>query len=228
MRVPSYRKHSSGQARVTINGKDYLLGPYGSPESKESYGRLIAQYGAAAKPKHFGTPASKTTIADVVDAFNAHAKVYYAESNEAYQYELATKPLKDLYGSTLASNFTSLDFKTVREHWMNGKCSRQYVNKQVKRLLRVIKWAVGESMMPGETYTACKCVEPLKRGRCGLREAEAVTCVAQSLVNDTCKLLTPVLVDMIQFQQLTGCRPGRFVRSLPAWSHAAAMCGLSS
>ena len=46
MRVPSYRKHSSGQARVTFNGKDYLQGPYGSPASKEAYGRLIAEYGA--------------------------------------------------------------------------------------------------------------------------------------------------------------------------------------
>lgn len=34
MRVPSYRKHSSGQAGVTLNGKDHLLGPCGSPESK--------------------------------------------------------------------------------------------------------------------------------------------------------------------------------------------------
>jgi hypothetical protein len=31
--VPSYRRHSSGNARVTINGRDYMLGPYGSPES---------------------------------------------------------------------------------------------------------------------------------------------------------------------------------------------------
>jgi hypothetical protein len=38
MRLPSYRKHSSGQARVTIGGRDHMLGPYGSPESKEAYG----------------------------------------------------------------------------------------------------------------------------------------------------------------------------------------------
>ncbi len=54
MRVPSYRRHSSGQARVTINGKDHLLGPYGSPQSKEAYGRLIAEYSASGAPKTFG------------------------------------------------------------------------------------------------------------------------------------------------------------------------------
>src|SRR5262245_57568083 len=43
-RVPGYRKHSSGQARVTLDCKDFLLGPYNSPESKEEYRRLIAEW----------------------------------------------------------------------------------------------------------------------------------------------------------------------------------------
>ena len=46
--VPSYRLHKqSGQAVVTLtlNGvrKDILLGPHGSPESKEEYERVLAQ-----------------------------------------------------------------------------------------------------------------------------------------------------------------------------------------
>lgn len=56
MRIPSYRKHASGQARVTLNGKDYLLGPNGSPQSKEAYGRLIAEYTASGASHSFGTP----------------------------------------------------------------------------------------------------------------------------------------------------------------------------
>jgi hypothetical protein len=42
--VPSYRRHSSGKARVTINGRDYLLGTYDSPASHEQYGKLIAEW----------------------------------------------------------------------------------------------------------------------------------------------------------------------------------------
>ena len=41
MKVPSYRRHASGQARVTIAGKDYLLGPWKSKESKEKYDRFV-------------------------------------------------------------------------------------------------------------------------------------------------------------------------------------------
>ena len=33
MRIPSYRKHSSGHGRVTILGRDYLLGEHGSKAS---------------------------------------------------------------------------------------------------------------------------------------------------------------------------------------------------
>ena len=41
---PSYLHHkSSGQARVRIDGHDYLLGPYGSEESRIRYGELIAK-----------------------------------------------------------------------------------------------------------------------------------------------------------------------------------------
>ena len=40
---PSYFLHKqSGQARVRIKGRDYLLGPYGSDESRIAYGKLIA------------------------------------------------------------------------------------------------------------------------------------------------------------------------------------------
>ena len=42
--VPGYCKHkASGQARVTINGRDYLLGPHGTKASKREYAKTEAQ-----------------------------------------------------------------------------------------------------------------------------------------------------------------------------------------
>jgi hypothetical protein len=41
---PAYCKHkASGQAIVTINGKDIYLGDYGSAESRELYAKLLAE-----------------------------------------------------------------------------------------------------------------------------------------------------------------------------------------
>jgi hypothetical protein len=48
--IPQARKHSSGQARVTIDGKNYLLGKFGSPEADEAYRRIIAQWLAEEGP----------------------------------------------------------------------------------------------------------------------------------------------------------------------------------
>src|ERR1051325_1836834 len=42
-RKPTYRKHISGQAVVTIHGVDHYLGRYGTAESRVKYRRLIAE-----------------------------------------------------------------------------------------------------------------------------------------------------------------------------------------
>ena len=43
--TPSYRLHKpSGQAVVTLSGKDHYLGRFGSPESRDAYDRLLAEW----------------------------------------------------------------------------------------------------------------------------------------------------------------------------------------
>ncbi|MDZ4849588.1 MAG: hypothetical protein SGI77_09855 [Pirellulaceae bacterium] len=43
-KVPSYRKHASGQAIVVIGYKTHYLGKYGSKSSRMLYDRLIAEW----------------------------------------------------------------------------------------------------------------------------------------------------------------------------------------
>ena len=57
--IPKLRPHSSGQARVTIEDRDYLLGPFGSPEAEEAYRRIVAQW--LAKEAHL--PAADYNLA---------------------------------------------------------------------------------------------------------------------------------------------------------------------
>ena len=47
VRLPSYRRHKSGQARVTLGGKDFYLGTYGSKKSRIAYQRLIGEFVAS-------------------------------------------------------------------------------------------------------------------------------------------------------------------------------------
>jgi len=43
---PKYRVHVSGHAFVRLGGKDFYLGPHGSPESYSRYHALLAEYNA--------------------------------------------------------------------------------------------------------------------------------------------------------------------------------------
>ena len=42
-RIPKYRKHASGQARVTLGGDTFYLGTHGTPDSRRRYYRLTRQ-----------------------------------------------------------------------------------------------------------------------------------------------------------------------------------------
>ena len=44
-RIPSYRHHKpTGQAVVTLNGKDHYLGLWGTAASRAEYDRLIGEW----------------------------------------------------------------------------------------------------------------------------------------------------------------------------------------
>ena len=73
--IPGYRLHKqSGQAYVSILGKQKLLGPYNSPESKSRYARALALLNAAnaespAMPPPGSDPATLSMSALLLDLY---------------------------------------------------------------------------------------------------------------------------------------------------------------
>jgi hypothetical protein len=78
-RKPAYTHHKgTNQARVRINGKDHYLGEYGSPESRERYDDLIAEWFTTC-----GDTARYTlTIDDLCLQFMEHAEAYYRHKDD--------------------------------------------------------------------------------------------------------------------------------------------------
>ena len=156
-------------------------------------------------------------MAEVCLAYLEFAESYYAGSTEYVNLELACRPVDALYSSLKASEFDIVQFEVCRDWWLSEpKRSRQYVNKQSKRLLRVLKWAATKRMLKADVYQECRLLAPLKAGRTTAPETEKVTCVPQSLVDATLPFCTTVVCDMIRFQQLVGCRPGELCSITPA------------
>lgn len=268
-REPGYCLHKpTGQAYVNLGGKVIYLGKHGTPESRDQYNRVKAEWLVNRHLPKFSAQTSGPTIAEVCLSYLDHAEAYYSKS-EFLNLKIAMKPLSDLYPTLPAGSFGVVEFRTIREWWLSNPIdksaygkrksanpkakpkakqlgqpkpdqyrTRQYVNKCMKRLIRILKWAVGEGMVPPAVHEALRCVDPLKRGRTTAPEAKPITCVDARLVAATLRHMTTVLRDMVKFQQLVGCRPGELVvitpgmvdRSEEVWTitlreHKTAYCG---
>jgi integrase len=210
-RVPRYRLHKpTGQAVVTIDGKDIYLGKHRSAVSREAYRRQIAEWiqrgGKLPVSKH------AATITEIVVAYTEFASGYYRKdgepTNEVRMIKAAIKIVRELYGRTPAAEFGPLALQAVREAMIAKDWCRNQVNKQVDRVKRMFKWATRQQMIPGGVYEALRCVDGLKRGRTAAREGRKVTPISDADVVATMEHLPAVVADMVQLQRLTGARPG--------------------
>ena len=124
--VPTYRKHRSGQARVTINGRDYYLGPHGTKASKarirpprRRVSRQRSQWLVRSDRRstddgdgHARLPASRQDV------------LRHGPSSEWHRIKLAFKPIKELYAATPAVEFGPEQFKAVRQRMIDYGLSR--------------------------------------------------------------------------------------------------------
>jgi integrase len=207
----------------------FYLGPYDSDESRAKYAALKAEWLVNRKAAKFTSDGAGPTMAGIGLAFLDYAESYYPPGTELENLKTALKPVSELYAKLPAESFGPLKYRAVREWWLgrkdsrfrdsDRKLSRYYVNSQMRRLTRIIKWAVGQGIIPPAVHQAILCVEPLKRGRTTAPEAEPVKPVDASTVDATCQHLPLVVADMVKLQLLLGCRPGELCSLRPRDVH---------
>src|SRR5262245_58870674 len=211
--IPLPRLHpASGRARVTIDGRDFYLGKFGSPEADEAYRRIVAQWLAKEGPfvVHDEDP---VTILELTAGYWLHAETYYGFKTKSKWFGPAVNVkqvisiLNRLFGSLPAAKFGPLDLKAVMGEFVRQGWARSHVNHQVSRVKAIFKWGVGEDMIPPATWHALLAVPGLKRGKCEAYETEPVEPVSIEHVIATKKHLRPALQAMVDFCLLSGCRP---------------------
>lgn len=211
--LPSYRRHkASGQAVVTLNGKDHYLGPHGSTVSRNEYDRLIAEWLANGR-RLTNREIACISIDELLAAFYQHAQGYYVgldgkPTTELDSYRQAMKPLRALYGKTSVEAFGPLALKAVRERFVAAGCARITVNQQIGRLKRIFKWGVENELVLPAVLQGLLAVSGLKKGRCEARETNPVKPVSDALVEAVKGHLSRQVWTMIQLQALTGMRSG--------------------
>jgi hypothetical protein len=133
---------------VTLDGRDHYLGKFGTPESRAEYDRLIVEWISNGRRLQAPTSGagSDLTVNEVLEAYVAFADSYYVKrgrpTSEVVCLRYSIRPLRQLYGDTLAREFGPLQLKAVRQaHIDHGYC-RNEVNKHIGRIVRLFKWAV--------------------------------------------------------------------------------------
>jgi integrase len=104
----------------------------------------------------------------------------------------------------------------VREQMLDGGLARSSINAQMKRIVRMMKWAAAEGKIPASVFETLRLIPGLKKGRTNARETDPVKPVAIEAVDATLKHLPSVVADMVSLQLLAGCRPGELCKLTPA------------
>ena len=100
--LPKYRKHrASGQAIVTLSGKDFYLGPHGTKASKTEYDRLIGEWLANGRQLPSSSDDQSITVVELIAQYWRHCKTYYVKNgkptDEQVGVRAAMKHLKSVY-----------------------------------------------------------------------------------------------------------------------------------
>ena len=217
--LPKYRKHKpTGQAVVTLCGKDFYLGPHGTKASKTLYDQKIAEWLAGGRSIPLFD--DFMTLAELIAKYWKFAKGYYVKNGEPTDelagIKIALRFLKDLYGTLPVDQFGPLSLVAVRDRLIDAGHSRGYVNQNIGRIKRMYKWGVAQEFAPVEVYHRINTVDGLRKGKTKARETAPVLPVDDATVDKTIKVVVnPVVADMIKIQRLTGCRPGELMGMRP-------------
>jgi len=105
--LPRYRKHrATGQAVVTLSGRDIYLGPHGTKASRIEYDRQIGEWLASGRQLAAVDLASDLTIAELLLRYWRFAEQHYRKdgqpTQEVVNIRYALRSANELYGHTLA------------------------------------------------------------------------------------------------------------------------------
>lgn len=223
-RPPTYRLHKARNvAVVTIDGRNHYLGSYGSPESREKYARLIAEWERFAKrppaPIRDSTGHPDLLVGELILAYFGHVQNYYVKhgrpTSEQDNIRQALRFVRQLYSTTLACEFGPRALKNVRQAMIDADRSRKLINKDIHRVRAMFRWAVEEELLPAEIHSRLTRVRGLRKGRSLARETEPVHPVPEAQIDSVIPYLSPTVAAMVQLQHLTGARSQEVVTLKP-------------
>jgi integrase len=211
--IPSYRKHkATGQAVVTLAGRDVYLGKHNTSASRNEYNRIIAEWTAhgGTLPQH---QSNELSVVELAAAFMRHAGQYYRRpdgtpTNEVKNFKLAIRRLKLLYGRTRAADFGPLALKAIRQRMIDDGLARRTINQHTNRVRHIFKWGVENQLIEPSVLHGLQAVAGLRAGRSDAKETAPVRPVPDAFVDAVLPHVSLQVAAMIELQRITGMRSG--------------------
>jgi len=228
--IPAYRlKRARGRQlayvtlpdRQTGQRQDVPLGDYGTPESREAYAKVIADWerrnGRVDVPERpQKRPAGGITIVELTVKYK-RARMHVVSPGDQRSMTCALRLLNQSCGWTPARAFGPNMLRDVREAMIRGnpdadppraRWSRRYTQRQVRQIVAMFRWASSHELLPPTIHQALRDVEPLRRGRTDARDPDPVGCAPEAAIDAVLELANDQIRGLIKLQLATGMRPG--------------------
>jgi integrase len=217
------KPHSSGQARVTFNGKVFYLGPFGSPESHERYATLLRKMmgGEKVAERPPSAPQATLKLGQLLDKWLA-----YLDSTGRYrkggvrtssrmQAGHVVESLRAVAGSTPVAKCRKGTLVAWRnELERNVKLTRGGINRKVAVVLQAFDWGSDNDLVSEDTLASVTAIKSLKLGQVGDRpeHGRPRRDVTREEVELVAACASPQVAAMLRIQSLTGMRPGEALK----------------
>jgi integrase len=230
--APTMRRiAATNQAYVYLDGKRHYLGPWGSPEARQAFRKVLDAWEAT---QGQGTPFTPSgafvTVADLIAAFMDHARVYYRHpdgrpTSQLGLFRWAGDELFTNHADRLAAEFGPQDLRGLMRGWASRRWkarveggqdgaawTRTTVNILAQKVRQIFAWGGEQGLVPESVAALLAAVKPLPKNRSAAREKGEVRPVPFPVLWDAFAKLAPVHQLMVLVQLRCGARPGEVCR----------------
>lgn len=217
-RIPKLGRHSSGQARVTLNGKPFYVGLWGTLDAQKNYADLLAKWEANNRQPLTPTPTCVQTrkVRDLLDDYSTwldSTRRYQKEGKPTSQRRLAKLALNEFAehcGSVFATKLSDVLLRQHRDKLeARPELARYTINKKIGHVRNALRWARDRGMLTRDQWLGIAEIRPLSRHECGGREGrKSKRAVSPEDVEKVAQKAGPLVARMLRVQAAVGMRPG--------------------
>ena len=211
--IPRLCRNSKGyRFAKTADGCQHWFGHESDPASRQKYAAFLTEQQQSPAGVQ-ALPPKTCSVNEVCLAFLTKYATRYRRpdgnpSAEVDCFKSAIRILKPLFGETPAAEFGPVRLRVVRDAMIAAQWSRNFINKQIRRVRMMFRFAVSLELIPASILAALDSFSALSEGETSAPDHAPRAAVSEASLNAVRLVLTAYHRDICDLLMLTGARPG--------------------